>query len=160
MNRIVAVSFRPALLRRWLGQAPTMLLLLFTVPLGRDLMAAELAAVRVGSETFKAEVAQTDDERRRGLMFRQHLPLDQGMLFIQPAGRAEFWMKNTLIPLDLLYFDADGILVEIVAGALPCKQRDCPIYPSASAAVRYILEINGGEAARRALKVGDPLGLE
>ncbi|HYN79759.1 MAG TPA: DUF192 domain-containing protein [Lamprocystis sp. (in: g-proteobacteria)] len=154
MKKSIGVSPR-AFMRDWL-----MPFLLFAVPLSQGLMAAELATVRVGAETFKAELAQTDEELHRGLMFRQHLPLDQGMLFIQPAGRAEFWMKNTLIPLDLLYFNTDGTLVEIVPHAEPCKQRTCPTYPSQSATVRYILEINGGEAARRALKVGDPLGLE
>ncbi|HYN79191.1 MAG TPA: DUF192 domain-containing protein [Lamprocystis sp. (in: g-proteobacteria)] len=144
-----------ALIRDWLTPC-----LLFTALLSQGLMAAELATVRVGAVTFKAEVAQTDEELHRGLMFRRQLPADQGMLFIQPAGPAEFWMKNTLIPLDLLYFDANGTLIEIVARAEPCKQRNCPTYPSQSASVRYILEINGGEAARRALKIGDPLGLE
>ena len=150
----------PATIERRLRRAPAALsLCLALVPAG-NLSAANLASVRVGTSTFSAEVAQTEDERRRGLMYRQQLPTDQGMLFVQAPGPAEFWMKNTLIPLDLLYFDTDGNLVEIVARAAPCRQRDCPTYPSQSAAVRYILEINGGEAARRQIRVGDQLGLE
>jgi len=69
-------------------------------------------------------------------------------------------MKNTYIPLDLLYFNADGRLLQIEAGVLPCVTPTCPIYPSATATVRYILEINAGEAARRGIRIGDPLRLE
>jgi hypothetical protein len=69
-------------------------------------------------------------------------------------------MKNTLIPLDLLYFDIDGTLLEIVPAVPPCRVRNCPIYPSASAAVRYILEIKAGEAARRRIAVGASLLLD
>jgi uncharacterized protein len=123
-----------------------LLSLCLTVPLGGNLSAADQTRVQVGPAAFWVELAQTEEERRRGLMFRQHLPADQGMLFIQAPGRAEFWMKNTLIPLDLLYFDTDGILLQVVSEA------------QASAAVSYILEINGGEAARQAIQVGDPLG--
>lgn len=132
------------------------------LPLGASLSAADLVKVKVkvGPAVFRAELAQTTAEQLRGLMFRRQLPPDQGMLFIQPPGRAEFWMKNTLIPLDLLYFDVDGTLLEIVAAAQPCRQPQCPTYPSESAAVHYILEINGGEAARRAIKVGAQLELE
>lgn len=116
--------------------------------------------VQVGAAAFSVEVADTDEKRHRGLMFRRYLPADQGMLFTQPPGRAEFWMKNTLIPLDLLFFDADGTLVEVLPEVQPCRQSPCPIYPSASAAVVYILEINGGEARRRSIRVGDTLSLD
>ena len=132
--------------------------LCLTVSLAGNLSAADQTRVQVGPAAFRVELAQTEEERRRGLMFRQHLPADQGMLFIQPPGRAEFWMKNTLIPLDLLYFDTEGTLLQIVPEAQPCRQQDCPTYPSASAAVCYILEINGGETVRQAIQVGDPLG--
>jgi uncharacterized protein len=147
----------PATIEPWLRRALAALSLYLALVPGLNLSAANLAPVRIGPATFQAEVAQTEEERRRGLMYRRRLPADQGMLFIQPPGRAEFWMKNTLIPLDLLYFDADGTLVQIVPRAAPCKQRDCPTYPSQSAAVRYIFEINGGEAARRQIRLGDQL---
>ncbi|TVR65842.1 MAG: DUF192 domain-containing protein, partial [Candidatus Competibacteraceae bacterium] len=93
-------------------------------------------------------MARTVQERARGLMFRRELPRDQGMLFVQPPGPAVFWMKNTYIPLDLLYFDAEGRLRQIVAEAPPCAATPCPTYPSETANIRYILEINAGEAAR------------
>ncbi|MCC8999165.1 MAG: DUF192 domain-containing protein [Candidatus Contendobacter sp.] len=120
----------------------------------------DLARLMVGPATFQVEVAQTPQQRQRGLMFRQALPPDQGMLFVQPTGPATFWMKNTYIPLDLLYFDPDGRLLQIEAGAPPCTTPDCPIYASDAATVRYILEINAGEAARRGIQPGDRLRLE
>ncbi|NJM12390.1 MAG: DUF192 domain-containing protein [Synechococcaceae cyanobacterium SM1_2_3] len=121
--------------------------------------AADRAQISVGPATFQVEMAQTDDERGRGLMFRREMPADQGMLFVQPVGPAMFWMKNTYIPLDLLYFDADGRLLQIQASAPPCATPHCPIYASAADNVRYILEINGGEAARRGIQPGDRLQL-
>ena len=122
--------------------------------------ALDLTQVTVGSATFQVEIAQTTHERARGLMFRRELPPDRGMLFVQPPGPAVFWMKNTYIPLDLLYFDTAGRLTQIVTEAPPCKTPDCPIYPSDTANVRYILEINAGAAARRGIRVGDPLQME
>ncbi|MCC6136668.1 MAG: DUF192 domain-containing protein [Candidatus Contendobacter sp.] len=122
-------------------------------------MAFNRGQVTVGPATFQVEIAQTTAERRQGLMFRRELPPDQGMLFVQPPGPALFWMKNTTIPLDLLYFDPEGRLLQIMAEAPPCKTPDCPIYSSTAATVRYILEINAGEAARRGIQLGDRLWL-
>lgn len=123
-------------------------------------LAADWVRVTVGPAAFQVELAQTLQERERGLMFRRELPRGQGMLFVQAPGPATFWMKNTYIPLDMLYFDAAGKLVQILADVPPCVTPECPIYPSATATVRYILEINGGEAARLSVKVGDRLRLE
>ncbi len=122
--------------------------------------ALEKARATVGPATFQVETAQTEQERRRGLMFRREMPPDHGMLFVQPPGPAMFWMKNTYIPLDLLYFDAEGRLLHIEANAQPCATPDCPIYAGPTATVRYILEINGGEAARRGIQPGDRLQLD
>jgi hypothetical protein len=122
--------------------------------------APTLWRVTVGPATFRVEMARTPQERARGLMFRRELPMDRGMLFVQPTGPAVFWMKNTYIPLDLLYFDAEGRLSQIVANAPPCETPSCPMYPSAAPTVRYILEINAGEAARRGIRPGDRLELE
>lgn len=135
------------------------LLLWLTVLVFSPAMAFDRGQVTVGPATFQVEVAQTAADRQQGLMFRRELPPDHGMLFIQPPGLALFWMKNTYIALDLLYFDADGRLLETVAAAPPCTTPDCPIYPSSAATVRYILEINAGEAARRGLQIGDQLQL-
>lgn len=144
---------------RWPVRLLTLLGLSLCLHPGPEPIAADSTGVRVGPATFQVEWARTPEERRRGLMFRQHLPEGRGMLFDQAPGRAEFWMKNTLITLDLLYFDADGTLLEIVPGVPPCRQPDCPTYPSQSTAIRYILEINGGLADRLGIKLGDPLRL-
>ena len=122
--------------------------------------AFDLRRVTVGPATFQVEIAQTLQERERGLMYRRELPRDQGMLFVQSPGPAVFWMKNTYIPLDLLYFDINGWLSQIEADVSPCATPTCPLYPSDTSEVRYILEINAGEAARRGIRVGDRLRLE
>ncbi|QQS54487.1 MAG: DUF192 domain-containing protein [Candidatus Competibacteraceae bacterium] len=116
--------------------------------------------VTVGPATFQVEIAQTPQARARGLMYRRELPRDQGMLFVQSPGPAVFWMKNTYIPLDLLYFDVNGWLSQIEADVPPCATPNCPSYPSDTSEVRYILEINAGEAARRGIRVGDRLRVE
>jgi len=122
--------------------------------------ALDLRRVTVGPTTFQVEIAQTPQERERGLMYRRELPRDQGMLFVQSPGPAVFWMKNTYIPLDLLYFDINGWLSQIEADVPPCATPTCPLYPSDTSEVRYILEINAGEAVRRGIRVGDRLRLE
>ncbi|MCB1777013.1 MAG: DUF192 domain-containing protein [Candidatus Competibacteraceae bacterium] len=128
-----------------------------TALIAGPVFALDPAQVTVGPATFQVEIAQTPQDRQRGLMFRRELPREMGMLFIQPLGPAVFWMKNTYIPLDLLYFNADQRLLQILADVPPCVAPTCPIYPSQTATVRYILEINAGEAARRGIQVGDRL---
>ncbi len=135
------------------------MLLIVVALAGSGALARDMLRVAVGAARFNVELAQTPAQRQRGLMFRQDLPGENGMLFVQEPGPAVFWMKNTHIPLDILYFDAGGRLLEIVAAAPPCHTPACPLYPSASAAVRYILEIKGGEAARRGIQPGDHLVL-
>ena len=135
------------------------MLLIMAALAGSGAMAGHMLRVVVGAAEFNVELARTPAQRQRGLMFRQDMPRESGMLFMQEAGPAVFWMKNTHIPLDILYFDAEGRLLEIVAAAPPCHTPECPLYPSTSAAVRYILEINAGEAARRGIQAGDRLVL-
>lgn len=121
--------------------------------------ALELQPLTVGTATFDVELAVSASERERGLMFRKELPKGQGMLFEQPVGPATFWMKNTLIPLDLLYFNPDGQLLQIEADVPPCAVTHCPVYPSKASTIRYVLEINAGEAARQHIQLGDYLQL-
>ena len=125
-----------------------------------SVLALDLTPVTVGSATFQVEIARTPQEREQGLMFRRELPHGRGMLFIQPPGPAAFWMKNTYIPLDLLYFDSDGKLLQVEASTPPCTTPNCPIDSSETTTVRYILEINAGAAARHGIRVGDRLRLE
>ncbi|KRA54660.1 ACR family protein [Pseudoxanthomonas sp. Root65] len=115
--------------------------------------------VEVGGERFTVEIADDDTERARGLMFRDELAAGTGMLFIHDAEEPlAYWMKNTRIPLDILYFDSARKLVSQQRNVPPCSGGDsCPTYPSAQPA-RYVLELNAGEAERLKLQDGAELG--
>jgi uncharacterized membrane protein (UPF0127 family) len=113
--------------------------------------------VEIAGERFSVEIADDDASRAQGLMFRDELPADHGMLFIFPDERPRsFWMKNTRIPLDIIYIDRDFEIVSISADTPPCRSRytRCPSYPSAGPA-QYVLEINGGLAEQLGLQAGD-----
>jgi uncharacterized membrane protein (UPF0127 family) len=106
---------------------------------------ARRAAVRV-------ELALTPAKRELGLMYRNHMDEDAGMLFVFPsAGRLRFWMKNTEIPLDMIFADSTGRIVGIVANAEPYSEQS--VGPDADA--QYVLEVNGGFCARHGVQVGD-----
>lgn len=115
--------------------------------------------VELKGERFAVEVALTEPARQQGLMHRERLPAQQGMLFVfereQPLA---FWMKNTLIPLDILYFDDKLRLVSVARAVPPCKSARCPSYPSAGPAI-FTLELNAGEARRLGVRRGDVLVL-
>ena len=105
-----------------------------------------------GPHVFSVEVMRTPDEQAKGLMFRRFLPADRGMLFdFAVEGPVAFWMKNTYIPLDMLFIDHTGRVVAIKENAEPLSET--PI-PSKGPALG-VLELNGGEAAKDQVKVGD-----
>ncbi len=112
----------------------------------------------IKGKRFTIELANTPELRERGLMFRRELAADAGMLFIHDEmSPVAYWMKNTYIPLDILYFDEEKKLVSAQLNVLPCgEQAQCPIYPSAGPA-EYVLEINAGLAETLQLKPGDKL---
>ena len=116
--------------------------------------------VELGGQRYKVEIADDDAERARGLMFRDEMEKDRGMLFIHEAEEPQaYWMKNTRIPLDILYFDNSLRLVSQQRDVPPCALGDgCPPYPS-NAPARYVLELNAGEAARLKLENGAQLKL-
>ena len=96
-----------------------------------------------GIARFNVELARTEEERARGLMQRAKLPRLSGMLFVYPDEKPRaFWMKNTLIPLDILFFDARGVLVGLQENARPFDLTPLP----SGAPARFVLEINGGLA--------------
>lgn len=111
--------------------------------------------VTLRGHSFSVEIAATPAEQELGLMNRTSVPADHGMLFVfadvQPR---TFWMKNTLIPLDILFFDDAHQLVTIRADVPPCKADPCPVYAS-TAPARYVLELNAGTAAKLGLRKGD-----
>jgi uncharacterized protein len=114
--------------------------------------------VEIGGERFTVEIADDDAERARGLMFRDQLAAGTGMLFIHDREEPQaYWMKNTRIPLDILYFDTGRRLVAQQRDVPPCSAGNaCPPYPSYEAA-RYVLELNAGEAKRLNLEFGAEL---
>ena len=114
--------------------------------------------VEVGGQRYTVEVSDDDAERARGLMFRDVMANGHGMLFIHEAEEPQaYWMKNTKIPLDILYFDANRKLVAQQRDVPTCSLGDaCPSYPS-DAPARYVLELNSGEAARLGLKDGSEM---
>ena len=111
--------------------------------------------VKIGGERYAVEIADDDAERARGLMFRDVLAEGHGMLFIHVSEEPQsYWMKNTRIPLDILYFDDSRRLVAQQRDVPPCSLGDaCPPYPS-DVPARYVLELNAGEAARLELQDG------
>lgn len=115
--------------------------------------------VEVGGKRYRVEIADDDGERARGLMFREELADDAGMLFVwsSPAPRA-FWMRNTRIPLDILYIGPDLKIVGWSLNTPPCRTRNCPSYPSGAPA-QYVLEVNGGEMESRGVGLGDKVRL-
>jgi uncharacterized membrane protein (UPF0127 family) len=116
--------------------------------------------VELAGHRYTVEVATTDAQRERGLMFRDALPADHGMLFIHERQQPlAYWMKNTRIPLDILFFDDARKLVAQQRDVPPCTLGDaCPAYPSAAPA-RFVLELNAGQAARIHLENGAELGI-
>ena len=116
------------------------------------------AWVELAGTRYAVEVADDDAERARGLMFRDSLGIEQGMLFIHERAEMQaYWMKNTRIPLDILYFDDARRLVSQQRDVPPCTLGDaCPPYPSAAPA-RFVLELNAGEARKLGLEDGAEL---
>jgi len=110
-----------------------------------------------GARCFFIELAKTNAEKERGLAYREQLDKDKGMLFIfDKEGIYPFWMKNTLIPLDIIWIDSGSKVVLMSENAQPCKSLICPsIIPPAKA--RYVLEINAGICKEIGLKLGDEL---
>ena len=117
-------------------------------------------SVNVGGKSFKVEIADTQEKQALGLMFRDSMPADEGMIFIFPnEAPRSFWMKNCRIPLDIMYFDKELKLVSISANTPPCKVSRCPSYPS-KAPAQYVLELNAGTASLLGIGVGDKLTLD
>ena len=102
--------------------------------------------------------ADNDASRAQGLMFRDKMADGHGMLFIHDYEEPQaYWMKNTRIPLDILYFDTGRRLVTQQRDVPPCSAGDaCPIYPS-NAPARYVLELNAGQAAKLKLQDGSEI---
>jgi len=107
-----------------------------------------------GSARFTVEVADEPDERSVGLMNRESMPASAGMLFVYEAPqRATFWMKNTLIPLDMIFADETGTVTGVHENAVPLDETVIDGGPG----VQYVLEINGGLAGAMGIGAGDEM---
>ena len=121
-------------------------------PAGGDGLEALQIVTASGTHDFQVEIAKDDASRARGLMDRRFMPADHGMLFEFDREAPEaFWMKNTYIPLDMIFISRTGIVTNIAANAEPLSERAIPSGPPCMA----VLELNGGAAANIGLKVGD-----
>ncbi len=101
---------------------------------------------------FQVEIADTSAARQRGLMFRRNLAKDTGMVFdFRRDQMVSMWMKNTLIPLDMLFIDRQGRVVRVHARAIPGSLAGI----SSGKPVRAVLELAGGSTARHGIKAGD-----
>lgn len=133
------------------------LLVLMLVGGSTEPTAAPLRTVsmKIGAETFVLEVADTPKLREIGLMNRKSMPADRGMLFVfEHRQFLKFWMRNTLIPLDILYVEASG-RVATIRQMKPLDETGI----ESSEAVLYAIELNAGAAARAGVKEGDVLQL-
>ncbi|WP_085810612.1 DUF192 domain-containing protein [Sphingomonas sp. TZW2008] len=128
---------------------------------GNEAAPAALAPVTITSATgrhvFKVEMARTEPQQQRGLMYRTNIPADGGMLFAPyppeggPPREASFWMKNTPSPLDIIFIRADGTIARIAENTVPFSEAQVP----SGEPVAAVLEINGGRAAELGIAEGD-----
>jgi uncharacterized protein len=118
---------------------------------GAELDSLEIAT-STGQHTFQVEIADNDASRERGLMDRRYMAPDHGMLFeFDRDEPVSFWMKNTYIPLDMIFISPSGVVTRVTPNAEPLSER---VIPSGGPCVA-VLELNGGTAASIGLKVGD-----
>jgi uncharacterized membrane protein (UPF0127 family) len=102
--------------------------------------------------TVTVEIADTEAKRELGLMYRDHLAHSHGMIFVFPrCGPVKFWMRDTKIPLDMIFADASGRVTAIVAHAQPYSDK----LLGPASATAYVLEVNAGFAARNRIRPGD-----
>jgi len=105
-----------------------------------------------GVHVFTIEMARTNEERQKGLMFRKELPEGRGMLFdFKPDQDVSMWMRNTYIPLDMLFINGDGTIRRIAENTEPLSERTIP----SGGPVRGVLEVIGGTAKKLGIKAGD-----
>ena len=108
----------------------------------------------------KVEVVANDELRAQGLMYRDHLAEDRGMIFVFPqSGEYAFWMKNTIISLDMIWIDEGKKVVHVAHDVPPCQADPCPSYPPGANA-KYVLEVGAGVAAKHHVNDGDVLKFE
>jgi uncharacterized protein len=119
---------------------------------------AAIATARGAVIKVRVEIAETAAQQERGLMFRRRLAPRSGMIFVFPTDtRGAFWMKNTLIPLSIAFYDGDGKILRIM-DMKPCRVARCPVYDP-KVAFRGALEVNRGAFRRWNVRRGDTITL-
>jgi len=109
--------------------------------------------VKFENVEIEVEVADTPKEKEIGLMNREFLDEDKGMLFVfSEEDRRTFWMKNTLIPLDIIFLDRNKRIVDIIENTTPCYEDPCELYNSVG---MYVIEVNAGFSKKNNLSIGD-----
>ncbi len=133
-----------------------------TQVLSRESLAQQLpitATVVMAGETIKLEVAKTPKQQAIGLMYREKLPPNRGMLFpMNPPRVPRFWMKNVEIPLDMI-FVREGKVAAIAHQVPPCEADPCPTY-SPDILIDQVIELKGGRAKELGLEIGDTVSVE
>ncbi len=105
--------------------------------------------------TINVEIAKNKKQRANGLMFREKLATNKGMLFVfEKEAIQRLWMKNTLIPLDIIFISADANIVSIIKNIQPCRKNPCAIYNSKEKA-KYMLEVNAGFVAEKGIGIAE-----
>jgi hypothetical protein len=133
--------------------------LMLCVLVGRDAQAAKMETLEIVTKTgvhvFNVEIATTDQERETGLMYRKQMPEGQGMLFdFRPEQSVSMWMKNTYIPLDMIFIRADGRILRIAENTEPLSTRII----GSGGLVTGVLEVIGGTAKKLGIEAGDRVG--
>ncbi len=120
----------------------------------------ETVRVCVKDNCYEVEIADDPMERARGLMFRQNLDEDKGMLFVfENSGKHSFWMKNTLIALDIIWIDERGKILHISQNTPPCESDFCPSYAPEEPS-KYVLEVAAGQTRKIGAAMGDKVNFE
>lgn len=118
-------------------------------------------SVIIGDDTFYVKIANNDPERTQGLMGVSMLGKDEGMLFeFQDYKPRSFWMKNTLIPLDIIFINENNKIIKIHSNAKPCKTQTCPLYTSNNLPAKYVLEINAYQAQEKNIQLNDTIKIQ
>ena len=119
--------------------------------------AAKGPSIDLKGQSYSIELAEDNATREHGLMDRESMPADHGMLFVfQDDVPRAFWMKNCKFPQDMLFFDENRKLVSVQHDVPACTADPCPAY-SSGAPARYVLELNAGQAKKLGLTPGDEL---
>lgn len=144
-----------------LGKQPPPSPVVLSSPTSAGQMLPISAQAEIGGQRILLEVARTQQQQQIGLMYRTSLAANRGMLFsFDPPRPVSFWMKNTKIPLDMIFLQA-GRVKAISANVPPCTADPCPSYgPENTIIIDQVIELRGGRAAELGLKVGDRVSIK